>query len=135
MAQSNLPTIQRMKWEDYADSATWQDAMQKLLANLNLFITPTYNILNGQVTYQNLAVPQIYQKNITASTTTTFTFMNPLNQQPQVVILGNVWTGLPSTHPVAAVQAMWHYSGNNIVIDNVIGLSSGTNYNLTLLVA
>jgi hypothetical protein len=134
--QSNLPTIQRLKYEDFADAGSWQKAIELLVNALNLFLTPVYNILNGGVGYSNLVVPQIFSKTIVAGTTTTFTFQNPLSIAPSSVMLGNVWSGVPSIHPAAVCQVMWHVTNGNktIVVDNVIGLSSGTQYVLTLVV-
>src|SRR5262249_42065882 len=117
--QSNLPTIQRLKYEDYARATSWQTAMQSLVNSLNLFMTPVYDILNGGVTYENLTVPQTFSKVITAASPTTFSFVNPLRRQPQAVILGNCWTGITSTHPAVALQVFWHYSGNTIIVDDI----------------
>lgn len=132
--QSNLPTIQRLKYEDYSRATNWQQAMQALVNSLNLFMTPVYDILNGGVTYMNLAVPQTYTKVITAASPTTFSFVNPLPIQPQAVIVGNCWSGIPSTHPAVALQVYWHYSGNSIVVDNIVGLTSGTQYTIVLVI-
>lgn len=132
--QSNLPSIQRLKFEDYARQTDWKQAFEALVASLNLFMTPTYNILNGGIGYMNLQIPQIYQTVITAAATTTFSFVNPLSIQPKAVLLGNCWTGLQSTHPAVALQVYWHYTGNTIQIDNIVGLTAGTQYNLTLVV-
>lgn len=132
---SNLPTVQRLKFEDYARDQNWKDAVRDLVNSLNLFMTPVYGILNGGVSYQNLTVPQLFTKTITASATTTFSFTNPLPISPSALVLGNVYqTGNTSTHPASVCQVMWHYSGNTIYIDNVIGLTSGTQYTLTLVV-
>ena len=132
--QSNLPTIQRLKWEEVSREKTWQEGMQSLIAMLNNFISPVYDILNGGVTMQNLVSPQILIKTITAATITTFTFTNPLRIQPSAVLVANVWTGVPSTHPASAVQAFWHVSSNLVVVDNIAGLTAGTIYNLTLVI-
>ena len=133
-AQSNLPTVQRLKYEDYARSGTWQQAVQALVNSLNLFMTPVYDILNGGVTYTNLTAPQTYTTTITAGTATTFTFVNPLSIQPSGVLIGNCWTGLQSTHPAVALQVYWHYSGNSIIVDDIIGLTSGIQYQVTLVI-
>lgn len=132
--QSNLPTIQRLKYEDYARNGTWQQAVQALVNSLNLFMTPVYDILNGGVTYMNLTVPKTFTKVITAASPTTFSFVNPLAIAPSAVLVGNVWTGIPSTHPSGAVSVFWHPTGSAIVIDDVVGLTSGTQYNLTLVI-
>src|ERR1700691_367790 len=105
MAQSNLPTVTRLKYEDYADAKDWQTALQQLINSLNLFIGPVYTILNGQVTYQNLTLPQLYSQNIVATATTQFNFVNPLIIQPSAVILGNCYI-VPNQnqHPTVATQ-------------------------------
>lgn len=133
-SNSNLPTVQRLKYEDYARAGNWQEATQLLVNALNLFITPTYDILNGGVTYSNLTAPKIYTTVVTAGATTTFSFVNPLLIQPQAVVLGNVWSGIRSNHPAVVTQAYWHIEGNTIVVDNVIGLTSGTQYSITLVI-
>lgn len=132
--QSNLPTIQRLKFEDYAHSENWKDGFESLVNALNLFITPVYDILNGGVNYMNLTIPQTYAVTITAAATTTFSFINPLSVQPKAVIVGNCWTGLQSTHPAVALQVFWHISGSTIIVDNIVGLTPGTIYNVLLVV-
>lgn len=131
---SNLPTIQRLKFEDYNSAADWKAGFQLLINSLNLFMTPVYNILNGDVEYQNLAIPQLFLKTITAATVTTFTFANPLRVAPSAVILGNCWSGISSNHPAVALQVFWHSTGGNIVVDNIVGLSAGTIYNIVLVI-
>lgn len=132
--KSNLPTIQRLKYEDYASSTDWKDALQKLVDALNLFLTPVYNILNGGVSTENQIAPQTFQKVIIGATTTTFTFSNPLRIPPVSVQIGNVWSGIPSTHPAVALQVYWHFTQGSIVIDNIVGLTVATLYNITLVI-
>lgn len=131
---SNLPSIQRLKFEDYSRAEDWKQATQSLVNSLNLFMTPVYDILNGGVTYANLTVPKIYSAVITGASPTSFTFVNPLLIQPQAVIVGNCWTGLTSTHPAVALQVYWHISGNTIIIDDIVGLTVGIQYNVVLVV-
>jgi hypothetical protein len=135
MAQSNLPTVQRLKYEDYSDAKSWQQALQQFIATLNLFVNPVYNILNGQVTYQNLTAPQIVTYTVTAATPTSFSFTNPLIIVPGAVILGNVY--IPpnfNQHPAVACEVMWHFSGNTIYVDDVVGLTPGIKYTLVMVV-
>lgn len=135
MAQSNLPTVQRFKYEDYADAKDWQTALQQFISALNLFVNPVYTILNGQVTYQNLTVPQLYSQMITAATPTTFNFINPLIIQPSAILLGNVYVAPNfNVHPTVVVQPMWHCSQNTIYIDDIIGLTPGTKYFIQLVI-
>ena len=132
---SNLPTIQRLKFEDYADAGDWKEALRLLVSSLNLFMTPIYNILNGDVEYQNLQAPQVYTTTYTPTATSTPpAFANPISRSPQSVVIGNVWSGVSSNHPTGSVQCFWHISGDSIVIDSIIGLTNGTQYSLTFLV-
>lgn len=131
---SNLPSVQRLKYEDFVRSNDWKQGMQSLVNTLNLFMTPTYDILNGGVTYSNLTAPQIYQTQVTGSTPTTFTFVNPIKFQPRAVLIGNCWSGIPTTHPAVALQPYWHIEGNTIVMDNIVGLTAGTQYTVVLVI-
>lgn len=135
MAQSNLPTVTRLKYEDYADAKDWQTALQQLINALNLFIGPVYTLLNGQVTYQNLTIPQLYSQKIIGATPTTFNFVNPLIILPSAIILGNVYI-VPNqnVHPTVCCQVMWHCSNNIIYIDDIIGLTVGVNYFVQLVI-
>lgn len=131
---SNLPTLQRIKFEDYKDAPAW---FSSFLTSLNLFMNSIYNIVNGQVGYQNLVAPQIVMQTVTADTPTTMSFSNPLSIVPSVVILGNVYT-FPanfSIHPSTPTTAFWHFSNNTVYIDDVTGLTPGIKYVLTFMVA
>lgn len=131
---SNLPTTYTFKYEDYAEAPDW---FSKFISNLNLFAAPTYQILNGGITYQNLIMPQIYTKTITtpASGSVTFNFTNPLRIQPRAVLLGNVYVnGNPSSHPSSASNVYWHLSQNVIYVDNITNLSTSTTYVVTLVI-
>lgn len=129
--QSNLPSVQRFKFEDFKEAPQW---FSQFLSQMNLFTGPVYSVLNGGVNYQNLSTPQLYSKTVTATSPTTFNFTNPLRIAPSAVVLGNVWSRIPSDHPAVACQVMWHESQGVIFVDDVIGLTSGTLYNLVLVV-
>src|ERR1700719_2907624 len=135
MAQSNLPTIQRLKYEDYADAKDWQTALQQFINTLKLFVNPVYSILNCNITYQNLTVPKLYSQMITATSPTTFNFINPLSILPSAVILGNVYV-VPNfnIHPAVATQVYWHAANNTIFIDDIVGLTAGVKYFVQLVI-
>ncbi len=135
MAQSNLPTSRRFKFEDYKDAPEW---FANFLGSLNLFVDPVYQILNGGVTYQNLTIPQLYTTTVTAPAagSTTFNFTNPLAIVPSSVILGNIYqTGNPATHPSSATCVYWHFSQGTVYIDNIPHLTPATSYVVTLSVS
>ena len=132
MNASNLPSVFRFKREDYPDAPEW---FGQFLGQLNLYTNPVYSILNGGVTFQNLATPQIYSLTITASSQTRFTFQNPLRIPPSAVLVGNVYvSGAATLHPSVPVQVMWHLTDKDIIVDDVVGLTIGTKYFLTLVV-
>lgn len=132
--QSNLPTNRTFKFEDYPDAEKW---FAQFLISLNLFVDPVYQILNGGIGYQNLVVPQLYTKVITAPATgsTTFNFTNPLKIAPSAVLIGNVYVnGNPSSHPTSPAVVYWHFSQGSIYIDDILNLTASTTYAVTLVV-
>lgn len=132
--QSNLPTAFQFKREDFPDADEW---FGQFLIQLNLFANPVYNILNGDVTYQNLMAPQLYTTTVTAPAAgdVTFTFTNPLRVQPRGVILGNVYEqGDTTAHPTDPVVVYWHLSQNMIIVDRITNLTASTQYSVTLVV-
>ncbi len=131
---SNLPTTHQFKKENFPDSPEY---FGQFLNQLNLFVDPIYQILNGGISYQNLIAPKMYTKTITtpSSGSVTFNFSNPLKIVPSAVLLGNVYVnGLPSSHPSSPAVVYWHFSEGNIYIDNITNLTTSTTYAVTLVV-
>lgn len=131
---SNLPTIQRFKFEDFSGAPQW---FANFLQSLNLFVGPVYDIINGGVGYSNLVVPRNFTKTITtpAAGAVTFNFTNPLTIVPTTVVLGNVYkTGNPSLHPSSSSNVYWHFSQGTIYVDDIPNLTASTSYVVTLTV-
>lgn len=131
---SNLPTSHQFKFEDYAGAPQY---FQAFLNSLNLFVDPVYQILNGGITYQNLMIPQTYQKTITApaSGDVTYNFTNPLRITPRAVLLGNVYLqGNPASHPSSPAVVYWHFSQGIVYVDNITNLTASSTYVITLVV-
>ena len=130
---SNLSSVQRIKYEDYKDAPKW---FEQFLNALNLFMTAIYNMSNKGITYANLGVIQPFTFNYTPGTTTGFNFANPLIQAPQNVIIGNVYEGNDlQAHPAVATQLYWHVSQGFIFIDDIVGLTPGTAYTISVQVS
>lgn len=130
---SNLPSIQRIKYEDYKDSPGW---FGQFLNTLNLFMTAIYNMANHGITYANLGVIQPFTFSFTPGSTVGFKFTNPLIVAPTNVIIGNVYEGNQlQLHPTTAVQLYWHYSGGFIFVDSIIGLTPGVQYTIAVQVS
>lgn len=130
---SNLPSIQRVKFEDYKDAPSWFEAF---LETLNLFMTGIYNIANKGITYSNLGVLQPFTFSFTPGATVGFKFANPLIVAPTNVIIGNVYEGNQlQSHPAVVTQLYWHYSQGFIFVDSIVGLTSGIKYTVSVQVS
>jgi hypothetical protein len=128
--KNNLPPVWRF---DFGDYSALGPVFQKFLSNLNLFTLAVYNILNGGVGFANLQ-RSIYTTTITASTTTTISFVNPLAVVPSgVAVVQVLLASSPSTAITSTVTAAnWTYDGRTITVQNVTGLTSGTSYQISL---
>lgn len=130
---SNLPTIQRIKFEDYKDAPKW---FEQFLSTLNLFLTAVYNIINHGVTYSNLGVIQPTIFTYTPDVTQGFKFANPLTIAPNNVIIGNIYEGNQlQVHPAVVTQLYWHFSNGFIFVDSIAGATSGTKYTVSVQVS
>lgn len=127
---SNLPPVWRFDYGDYTGLGA---IFQKFLANLNLFTLAIYNILNGGVGFQNMQ-RTVYSTTVTAGATTPLSFVNPLAIAPsglglvKVLLQGKVNTALTS----AVSVANWYYDGRNINVLNIVGLTNGSSYQISI---
>lgn len=129
---SNLPTVQRIKFEDYKDAPGW---FGQFLGTLNLFISAVYSIINRGIIYPNMGVLQPAFFSYTPGSTTGFKFVNPLTVAPSGVVVGNVYEGNRlQAHPAVVVQVQFHYSQGFIFVDDIIGLTPGVQYSVSVLV-
>lgn len=130
---SNLSSIQRIKYEDYKDAPEW---FAHFLESLNLFMTAQYNISNHGITYANLGVIAPITFQFTPGSTVGFKFSNPLIISPNSVMIGNVYVGDQlQLHPAVATQIYWHYSQGFIYVDSIIGLTAGVKYTVVVQVS
>lgn len=130
---SNLPTIQRFKYEDYKDAPNW---FSQFLMTANLFVNSIYNIVNHGITYSNLGVIAPFTFSFTPGTTSNFSFTNPLIVAPSNIIIGNVYQANNLTiHPAAVTQLYWHFSQGQIFIDSILGLTTGVTYQVSVMVS
>lgn len=131
------PSIQRFYSDDYKEAPTWFKST--FLSTLNLFVFPTYNALNKNLTIAD-NLNQDYQTiSLTGNSTptnNTASFLNPIEGNPQgVTVVNVVITGTPTqVYPTAAVQVFWTFDGTSITIGSITGLSNGVSYSITLKV-
>lgn len=127
---SNLPPVWRF---DFGDYTALGSVFQKFLSNLNLFTLAIYNLVNGGIGFANLQ-RSIYTTTILAGATTPVSFVNPLAIPPSGVILVKILlNGSASVALTSSVSvANWFYDGRNINILDVVGLTSGSSYQISL---
>jgi hypothetical protein len=128
-----LPPIYRFDIGDYTGLGS---IFTKFLSNLNLFTLAIYNLVNGGIGYANLQ-QSVYTTKVLAGATTPISFSNPLSIAPSAVVLGQVvlvGTTIATISNVVSV-ANWSYDGKSINILNVAGLTSGLNYQISIIVS
>lgn len=135
---TNLPTIQRFDAGDYKEAPSW--FTQKFFQALNLFVQPTYNILNSGVQIMSNTAQEIYTFTLTAgaaATNNTFAFTpRKFVGKPNGVILGqcyNTTAGVPTAigNPVTFD---WYWDGAQVKILAIYGLTSTVQYSFNLYI-
>lgn len=131
------PSIQRFYSDDYKEAPNW--FKQTFLNTLNLFVFPTYNALNKNLTISenlNQAYTTIAVTGSVTATNNTASFLNPIEGEPTGVDVVNVQIVGTATqqYPSAAVQVFWSFDGSAIQIGAVTGLANAISYEITLRV-
>ena len=131
------PSIQRFYSDDYKEAPSWFKST--FLNTLNLFVFPTYNALNKNLTIAdnlNQGYQTISLTGDSTPTNNTASFLNPIEGTPQgVTVVNVVITGTPTqVYPAAAVQVFFTYDGTSIAIGSITGLSDGVAYEITVRV-
>lgn len=134
---SGLPSTKRFYSEDFKEAPQW---FQRFLSQLNLFTEPMFNILNAGVDVTANTDEEIYSLQIqTASSTpvnNTFIFTpKKFVGAPHGVLLGqcifNATTGI-ATAVGSPVTFDWIWTGSQVKILAVYGLTTGASYSLSL---
>ncbi len=131
------PSIQRFYSDDYKDAPSWFKS--SFLNTLNLFVFPTYNALNKNLSVADNLNESYETVTVTggaAATDNTANFLNPIEGTPTGLTVVNVQVlGVATTtYPTSAIQAFWTFDGTSIRIGSIVGLTNGTQYQLTLKV-
>jgi len=134
---ASVPSIQRFYSDDYKAAPAWFKT--NFLNTLNLFVFPTYNALNKNLTVSD-NLNQAYTTisltgNSTAGNNVT-SFLNPIQGNPTGVTVVNVQIVGTATqqYPTSPVQVFWTYNGSSIDIGAITGLTTGVEYQITLRV-
>ena len=131
------PSIQRFYSDDYKEAPTWFKS--QFLNTLNLFVFPTYNALNKNLTITenlNMGFVTISVTGSSTPTNNTASFLNPIQGDPTGVDVVNVQIVDTPTqqYPSAAVQVFWSFDGASIMVGAITGLADNVNYQITLRV-
>jgi hypothetical protein len=131
---SNLPTIQRFDAGDYPKSSK---EFQTFLSTLNLFTQPVYNLLNAALDITQNTKEEIYTFSITAgasATSNTYTFTpRKFAGRPNGVVIGQCL--LSASTPTAIgnpVTLDWSWTGSQIQILAIYGLTNGSTYSFSV---
>lgn len=137
MSNTNLPTTKRFYSEDFKESPQW---FQRFLSQLDLFTEPIYNILNGGVnvsqnTLEEFYTLQVNNASATAISNATSFLPKKYFSQPVSVLISqcllNSTTGV-ATAVGAQVTLDWVWTGSQIKILAIYGLTASSNYTFTL---
>jgi hypothetical protein len=131
------PSIQRFYSDDYKEAPSWFKTA--FLNTLNLFVFPTYNALNKNLSVAdnlNQAYETITVTGGAAATDATASFLNPIEGTPAGLTVVNVQViGVATTaYPTVAVQAFFTFDGTSIIVGSISGLTNGVQYQITLRV-
>jgi hypothetical protein len=131
------PSIQRFYSDDYKEAPSW--FKQTFLNTLNLFVFPTYNALNKNLTVLENLNQNYAAISLTGSSTptnNTASFLNPIEGAPNgVTVVSAQITGTATpSYPAAAIQVFWTFDGSSIQIGAITGLADSTTYEITLKV-
>lgn len=139
MANTNLPSTKRFYSEDYKDAPPY---FQRFLGQSNLFTEPMYNIVNAGIDITQNTLGEFYTYTISNANATgssnTYTFTpKKFAGAPHGVFKAQI-SLISSSGLAMAIGALtgfdWTWTGSQIKILAVYGLTAGANYTVTLLI-
>ncbi len=130
-----LPNISRYQKQNYPGSPDW---FTRFIGDLNTFTETMWNVLNRNLTIADNLDAQVYAFSIlagAAAINNTQTFTPTLKHVPQAVIVGNCVDQASYAAALStAVYVSWAWTGSQIQIQSITGLTSGHTYLVTLVV-
>lgn len=137
---AKLPIGDRLSREDFQDvPKELEPIIDRLIFQLNNFLTTTYDALNRNLTVGDNVVGMYKALRITAGAAAgnnTLKFTHTLKQKPTgVTIVAVTQVGSVYTVLTSAVWANWHLDTNGLInIDAITGLTATKQYDLVFRV-
>lgn len=132
---AKLPPQKRIVKEDLQEAPAW---VSRLLDPINSFMESVYAALDRDLTVgENVSgETKTFQiKAGAAATDNTFTFTTTSKRTPKHVIPSRVEKVASVYEPLGvAVGIDWRFDAGQIIIASIAGLTTGSTYNITLLV-
>lgn len=128
------PTFKRIMREDIPGAPEWIDPF---ILSLNQFFESTYRALNKALTLSENSNSQIKTITFTAGATPTANaqrFALTMTVKPKSLHIGYIRQVENTYTPLTSVPfPNWHQESGEIVIDSILGLTSGKTYEVTFI--
>lgn len=126
-----LPQLKRLLLESFQDQKDW---IGRLLIPLNEFMESVTAAFANGLTFRENVLCQIKELDV-STTSQPQTFRYTLSSRPLALIKASIVekAATPATI-TSAVDIDWEYTGVDIKIKNVSGLTAGKTYKLTVIV-
>ena len=129
-----ITAFKRFLSEQFIGAPDW---FVRFLQQLNLLTEQIVKALTNGLTIKDNLDAQQYMFKILAKATAdlnTTSFVCTMSKTPESVMVGNVFSVGVTTIMTSPVQVFWSVDGNAIKINSITGLTSGTNYSITLVI-
>ena len=129
-----INTFKRILSEQFIGAPEW---FTKFIQQFNLLLEQVVKVLTNGLTISDNMDAQLYTFQILAGASAdlnTTSFVCTMSKIPEVVMVGKVFSSRVTTIMTSPVQVFWTVAGEKININSITGLTSGTNYSLTLVV-
>jgi hypothetical protein len=129
-----ISAFKRFLSEQFVGAPVW---FINFIKQLNLLTEQITNVLTNGITIADNMDAQLYTFQILAKASAdlnTTSFVCTMSKTPEAVIIGNIYTTGTTTVMTTAPHVFWTVNGKKIIINSITGLTSGTNYSLTLVV-
>lgn len=137
--QSDLPTISRLFAEDYKDAPKW--FANQFISTMNLYMQAIYGIVNQGVDITQNTKMEEYSFTFTCNSATasnnTYSFTpRKFIGRPFGVIVAQCYNTTPAVPTFIGnpVTIDWYFSGTQVNILAIYGLTSGQIYTISLLI-